>query len=183
MVRSAHTGWAHDLTSEGPPTPEVETSVALLADSIAGRADILPPAFVRSRTNVGLDATWVHLAGALDLATTPPAGAHAARLSVAGAAGGARPARTRVHGLLRRACRRQRQHQRSAARPSVNSPSRPPERRPRIHADREHRCGRERRPRPGLLRTSNGPTPLLSRRTTARSRGSRGRRRDRSAQG
>ena len=71
MVRSAHTGGAHDLTSEGPPTAEVETSIALLADSIAGRADILPPAFVCSRTNVGLDATWVHLAGALDLATTP----------------------------------------------------------------------------------------------------------------
>jgi hypothetical protein len=61
MVRSAHTGGAHDLTSEGPPTPEVETSIALLADSIAGRADILPPAFVCSRPNVGLDATWVHL--------------------------------------------------------------------------------------------------------------------------
>lgn len=66
MVRSAHTGGAHDLTSEGPPTPEVETSIALLADSIAGRADILPPAFVRSRTNVVST-----LAGALDLATTP----------------------------------------------------------------------------------------------------------------
>ena len=71
MVRSAHTSGAHDPTSDGPPTPEVETSVALLADSIAGRADILPPAFVRSRTNGGLDATWLHLAGALDLATTP----------------------------------------------------------------------------------------------------------------
>ena len=71
MVRSAHTGGAHDLTSEGPPTPEVETSIALLADSIAGRADILPPAFVCSRTNVGLDAAWVQVAGALDLARTP----------------------------------------------------------------------------------------------------------------
>ena len=182
MVRSAHTGGAHDPTSDGPPTPEVETSIALLADSIAGRADILPPAFVSSRTNVRLDAAWgrSRRPGPRD---DPAAGAHAARLSVAGAAGGARPARTRVHGLLRRACHRQRQRQRSAARPSANSPSRPPERRPRIHADREHRCGRERRPRPGLLRTSNGPTPLLSRRPTARSRGSRGRRRDRSAQG
>jgi anti-anti-sigma factor len=72
MVRSAHTGGAHDLTSEGPPTPEVETSIALLADSIAGRADILPLAFVCSRTNGGRDATCVHLlAGALDLARTP----------------------------------------------------------------------------------------------------------------
>jgi anti-anti-sigma factor len=73
MVRSAHTGWAHDLTSEGPPTPEVETSIALLADSIAGRADILPPAFVCSRTNVGLDAR-VQVTGAPDLATTPQLG-------------------------------------------------------------------------------------------------------------
>ena len=71
MVRSAHSGGAHDLTSEGPPTPEVETSIALLADSIAGRADILPPAFVCSRTNGGLDAAWVQVAGALDLARTP----------------------------------------------------------------------------------------------------------------
>jgi hypothetical protein len=51
MVRSAHTGGAHDLSSEGSPTPEVEMSDALLADSIAGRADILPSAFVCSRTN------------------------------------------------------------------------------------------------------------------------------------
>ena len=71
MVRSAHTGGAHDLTSDGPPTPEVEMAIAPLADSIARRADILPPGFVRSRTNVGLDGAWVHLAGALDLATTP----------------------------------------------------------------------------------------------------------------
>ena len=71
MVRSAHTGGAHDMTSEGPVTPEVEMSVALLADSIAGRADVVPPAFVCSRTNGGLDAAWVHLAGALDLARTP----------------------------------------------------------------------------------------------------------------
>ena len=55
----------------GSTNPEVETSIALLADSIARRADTLPPAFVRSRANGGLDATWVHLAGALDLATTP----------------------------------------------------------------------------------------------------------------
>jgi hypothetical protein len=70
MVRSAHTGGAHDLTSEGSPTPEVEMSVALLADSIDGRADVLPPAFV-SCTNGALDATWVQVAGALDLAATP----------------------------------------------------------------------------------------------------------------
>ena len=71
MVRSAHTGGAHDLSSEGPLAPEVETSIALPADSIAGRADILPPAFVCSRTNGGLDAAWVHVAGDLDVATTP----------------------------------------------------------------------------------------------------------------
>jgi anti-anti-sigma factor len=71
MVRSAHTGGAHDLTSEGSPTPGVEMSVALLADSIAGRADVVPPAFVCSRTNGALDAAWVRLAGDLDIATTP----------------------------------------------------------------------------------------------------------------
>jgi anti-sigma B factor antagonist len=71
MVRSAHTGGAHDLTSEGPVTPEVEMSVELLADSLAGRADVVPPAFVCSRTSGGLDAAWVHVAGALDIATTP----------------------------------------------------------------------------------------------------------------
>ena len=69
MVGSAHTGGAHDLTSEGPPTPEVETSIALLADWIAGRADVLPPAVV-SCTNGGLDAAWMHVAGDLDIATT-----------------------------------------------------------------------------------------------------------------
>ena len=136
MVRSAHTGGAHDLTSEGPPTPEVETSIALLADSIAGRADILPPAFVRSRTNVGLDATWVHLAGALDLATTPQLertlrdSQSQARLVVLDLRELAFMDCSGAH------CHRQRQHQRSAARPSANSPSRPPERRPRIHAHR-----------------------------------------------
>jgi hypothetical protein len=56
MVRSAHTGGAHDLTSEGSPTPGVAMSVGLLVDSIAGRVDVLPPAFVCSRTNGGLDA-------------------------------------------------------------------------------------------------------------------------------
>ncbi len=46
-------------------------SIALPADSIAGRADVLPPAFVCSCTNVGLDAAWVQVTGDLDLATTP----------------------------------------------------------------------------------------------------------------
>ena len=129
MVRSAHTGGAHDLTSERPPTPEVETSIALLADSIAGRADILPPAFVCSRTNVGLDATWVRVAGALDLATTPQLARtlrdsqSQARLVVLDLRELAFMDCSAAHVI------RQRQHQRSAARPSAGSAARPPDRR------------------------------------------------------
>jgi anti-anti-sigma factor len=40
-------------------------------DSIAVRADLLPPAFDCSWSDAGLDAGWVHLAGELDIATTP----------------------------------------------------------------------------------------------------------------
>jgi anti-sigma B factor antagonist len=40
-------------------------------DSIAGRADLLPPAFDCAWSDDGLDAAWVHLAGELDIATTP----------------------------------------------------------------------------------------------------------------
>jgi anti-sigma B factor antagonist len=50
----------------------------LLPDTIGGgrdlmgdRADALPPAFVCSWTIGGLDAAWLHLAGELDIATTP----------------------------------------------------------------------------------------------------------------
>jgi anti-sigma B factor antagonist len=43
----------------------------VLPDSIAGRADVLPPAFVCSWRDGGLDAAWVHVAGELDIATTP----------------------------------------------------------------------------------------------------------------
>jgi anti-anti-sigma factor len=39
-------------------------------DSIAGRAASLRP-FLCSSTGGGLDAAWVHVAGALDLATSP----------------------------------------------------------------------------------------------------------------
>ncbi len=46
---------------------------SVLPDSIADRADAvpLPPAFVCSWTDAGLDAAWVHVAGELDIATTP----------------------------------------------------------------------------------------------------------------
>jgi anti-anti-sigma factor len=44
--------------------------VLVLPDSFAGRADG-PPAFVCSWSDCGLDATWVHVAGELDIATTP----------------------------------------------------------------------------------------------------------------
>jgi anti-anti-sigma factor len=43
----------------------------VLADSIVGRADALPPAFHCSWANGDPDAAWVHLAGELDIATTP----------------------------------------------------------------------------------------------------------------
>jgi anti-anti-sigma factor len=42
----------------------------LLPDSTAGRADATG-SFVCSRTEGGMDAAWVHVAGALDIATTP----------------------------------------------------------------------------------------------------------------
>lgn len=40
-------------------------------DSIVARADVPPPAFSCSLANVGLGAAWVHVAGELDVATTP----------------------------------------------------------------------------------------------------------------
>ena len=40
-------------------------------DSIAARAAVAPPPFACSCKNVGLNATWVHVSGELDLATTP----------------------------------------------------------------------------------------------------------------
>ena len=40
-----------------------------LPDSIAGRADVLPPAFVCSCPEGDRDAAWVLVAGALDIAT------------------------------------------------------------------------------------------------------------------
>ena len=43
----------------------------VLPDSIAGSADALPPAFVCSWTDGGLDAAWVHVAGELNVATLP----------------------------------------------------------------------------------------------------------------
>jgi anti-anti-sigma factor len=43
----------------------------VLPDSFAGRADVLPPPFGCSWWDCGLDAAWVHVAGELDIATTP----------------------------------------------------------------------------------------------------------------
>jgi hypothetical protein len=42
----------------------------VLPDSMAGRADVLPPAFVCAWTDGGLDPAWVHVVGELDIATT-----------------------------------------------------------------------------------------------------------------
>jgi len=43
----------------------------VLPDSIAGRADFLPPTFDCSWTGGDPDAAWVHIVGELDIATTP----------------------------------------------------------------------------------------------------------------
>jgi hypothetical protein len=56
----------------------------------------------------------------------PQAGADASRPSLVGAAGGARSARARVHGLLGLARDRQGEHPRSTGRPAAGSPARPP---------------------------------------------------------
>jgi anti-sigma B factor antagonist len=45
--------------------------VLVRPDSIAGHADVLPPAFDCSWTGGGQDAACVHLAGELDIATMP----------------------------------------------------------------------------------------------------------------
>jgi anti-sigma B factor antagonist len=42
-----------------------------LTDSLARRRDALRPAFHCSWASGGLDAAWVHVAGELDIATTP----------------------------------------------------------------------------------------------------------------
>ena len=47
-----------------PDLPDMQ----FLADSVAARSQ---PPFVCSRTESGMDAAWVHVAGALDIATTP----------------------------------------------------------------------------------------------------------------
>lgn len=47
------------------------SAVQVLPDSIADREDALQPAFACSCTEGGLDAAWVHVAGELDMATTP----------------------------------------------------------------------------------------------------------------
>jgi anti-sigma B factor antagonist len=65
-------GGQHALTSEVRLTPEDDMPDALLSsDSIAGRSDLLPPAFVCSWTDGGPDAAWVHAAGELDIAAVP----------------------------------------------------------------------------------------------------------------
>ena len=45
-----------------------------LPDSIAGRADVLPSAFLCSCPEGDPDAAWVHVAGALDIATAAQLG-------------------------------------------------------------------------------------------------------------
>jgi anti-sigma B factor antagonist len=47
------------------------TAVQVLPDLIADRAEAVQPAFACSCTEGGLDAAWVHVAGELDIATTP----------------------------------------------------------------------------------------------------------------
>jgi anti-sigma B factor antagonist len=69
IVRLAHSGGQHDVTSEGGnQTPEVDMPHT---DQILARADARPPAFVCTATHGGLDAAWVYVAGELDIATAP----------------------------------------------------------------------------------------------------------------
>jgi anti-anti-sigma factor len=65
IVRLAHSGGQHDVTSEGgKPTPEITMSHT---DQIPSR----PRVFACTATHGGLDATWVSVAGELDIETAP----------------------------------------------------------------------------------------------------------------
>jgi anti-anti-sigma factor len=70
-VKSAHErGGQHDLTSEAPNTSEVDVS-HFPTDSLSARTDERPPRFECSSTNGRLNAIWIRVTGALDIATTP----------------------------------------------------------------------------------------------------------------
>jgi hypothetical protein len=62
-----------NLTSKGSRTPlEVKMSYTLVSpDATVGRAHDPARALQCSGSDGGLDAAWVHLAGELDIATTP----------------------------------------------------------------------------------------------------------------
>ena len=153
MVRSAHTGGAVDLTSEGPLIPEVAMSVALLADSIEGGAGVLPPAFVCSRTNGALDAAWVQVARDLDLVTTLER-----TLGHSQSQGGwwcSTCASSRSWTAAARAIVNGGISARQLGRRLVLCAA--PERRPHVDADRELRCGRDGRPRPGRAARPSAP--------------------------
>jgi hypothetical protein len=64
-VKLAHSGWQHDVTSEGfTQTPESDMPNT---DQIPAR----PPVFGCTATHGGLDAAWVNVACELDIATAP----------------------------------------------------------------------------------------------------------------
>ena len=148
-MRSARSGRQHDLTSEVHttrrrhahprfhrlPRGDLSPAVRLLVDGWRPRRR-LGPRRRRARHR--------------DLAA-----ARAALRELGGAAGRARPARARVHGLLRRARDRRRQRPRPPVRPPADPPARHPERRPRVHAHRHRRGRRDRRPGPARCRRSD----------------------------
>jgi anti-anti-sigma factor len=68
-VRSAHSGRQQDPDFRGFPTETPEVAVPH-PNSIAARAEALRP-FVCSSSHGSLGSDWVHVAGALDIATTP----------------------------------------------------------------------------------------------------------------
>ena len=129
------------------------------SDSIVASAELPQPAFVCSHTNSGRDAAWLHVAGELDIATTPQlaqtlrdAEPHA-RLIALDLGDVTFMDCSGVHVIVD-ASRRARDVGR---RPSADSPARPPEHRPHVHADRAHRRRRDRRRRPGRAADSDAP--------------------------
>ena len=113
-------------------------------DSIACRAATLRP-FVCSSTGGGLDAAWVHVAGALDIATSPQLdralSESAARLVVLDLRDLAFMDCTGVHTIIEASDSARRDGRRLILLRGT------PERRPGVRAHRHRRRGRDRRPR------------------------------------
>ena len=109
------------------------------ADSIAGRAHAVAPPFECSWTDGGLNAAWVHLAGELDVDTTPQLEQtlrdpdSQARLVVLDMRDLAFMDSSGVHAIVNAGARARRLGRR------LVDPARAAGRRPRVRADRQHR--------------------------------------------